>query len=100
MKGITVILVNLTMLIFSTIALAATQDGTLLDQMYETVSAIGTVGLSRSYTPSLDFFGKLVIILTMYVGRIGPITLALSFNSRARRKPVNRKLPEEKIMVG
>lgn len=100
MKGITVILVNFTMLMISTVALAATQDGSLLDQMYETASAIGTVGLSRNYTPSLNFFGKIVIILTMYVGRIGPITLALSFNSRARRKPVNRKLPEEKIMVG
>jgi len=67
--------------------------------VYETVSATATVGLTRNLTPSLDSIGKLIIILTMYLGRVGPISLALAFN----RKKANRNIvrnPIEEISVG
>ena len=63
----------------STVLLAAVQQGDSLDILYETVSATATVGLSRNLTPFLNLWGKLIITVTMYLGRIGPISLALAF---------------------
>ena len=61
-------------------------------------SAIATVGLSRGLTGALGPAGKLIVTLTMYLGRIGPITLALAFNSR--RPLDNITYPESKVIVG
>ncbi len=52
---------------------------TLTDALYEIVSALGTVGLSRGLTPSLDPVGRVIIIISMYLGRIGPISMAIFF---------------------
>lgn len=49
------------------------------DAMYEIVSALGTVGLSRGITPHLDSAGRLIVIASMYLGRIGPISMAVFF---------------------
>lgn len=57
-----------------------------MDLLYEAVSAIGTVGLSANLTPSLGFGSKLVVMSLMYVGRIGPITIALVFGGKKIRK--------------
>ena len=51
----------------------------LTDALYEVVSALATVGLSRGLTPTLDVGGRLIIIICMYLGRIGPISMALFF---------------------
>ncbi|MCR5591195.1 MAG: potassium transporter TrkH [Lachnospiraceae bacterium] len=52
---------------------------TQTDALYEVVSALGTVGLSRGLTPRLDSFGRIIIIVSMYLGRIGPISMAIFF---------------------
>ena len=79
-------------------ALCAVQPGNLIDCLYEMVSAIATVGLTRDFTASLNTAGQLIIILAMYLGRIGPISLALFFNTNHF---VNLKTyPEGKIGVG
>ena len=49
------------------------------DSLYEVVSALGTVGLSRGLTPNLDTVGRIIIIVSMYLGRIGPISMAIFF---------------------
>lgn len=49
------------------------------DALYEVVSALGTVGLSRSLTPNLDSVGRVIIIISMYLGRVGPISMAIFF---------------------
>ena len=54
----------------------------LTDAMYEVTSALGTVGLSRNLTPRLDDIGRLIIIASMYLGRIGPISMALLFTKK------------------
>lgn len=64
---------------------------------FEVVSALGTVGLSLGFTPSLSTTGKLVIIVTMFIGRVGPLTLALALG---RRTPSAIAYPETRIMVG
>ncbi len=83
----------------STVLLSAVTDASALDIVYETVSATATVGLTRNLTASLDSVGKLIIILTMYLGRVGPISFAIAFN----RKKDNQNLiknPIEEISVG
>lgn len=67
--------------------------------IFESVSAFGTVGLSLGITPHLSYLGKIVIILTMYVGRIGPLTLALLIGKKVQPPAVIR-YPEESVMVG
>ena len=63
------------------------------------MSATGTVGLSRDLTPTLDIWGKIIIILTMYLGRIGPISLAIAV--RPKGEDTNSiKNPTEEISIG
>jgi len=66
--------------------------------LFEVTSAFGTVGLSTGITPLLSPIGKLLIMITMFVGRIGPLTLALAVTARGQK--VFYKYPEEKVMVG
>ena len=97
-KAMAVVALSLTVTFISIIILTVVQEGDFLDLLYECISAIGTVGLSRALTPDLNVFGKIVIIVTMYAGRVGPISLALFFNSK---KYINvRSFPTEKISVG
>ncbi len=99
-KSMTVFGLSFLVLLTSTVILTITEHFHFIDIMYETTSAIATVGLTRGITADLSAVGKLIIIITMYLGRIGPITLALAFNSRKREKANGRKLPTDKIMVG
>jgi len=66
--------------------------------MFETFSAFGTVGLSMGATTALNPFGKWVIIILMYVGRIGPVTLALAVAENRTKGEVS--YPEGKVVVG
>ena len=69
-----------------------------VEYLFETVSAFGTVGLSMGVTPDLNTVQKMVIILMMFAGRVGPLTLAFSFSRRAMTKSLI--YAEEGIMVG
>ncbi|MEW6357640.1 MAG: TrkH family potassium uptake protein [Planctomycetota bacterium] len=68
------------------------------DIMFEAFSAFGTVGLSTGLTPYLSILGKLLIILLMFLGRVGPLTLAIVFSGRPSSDLV--KYPETHVMVG
>jgi len=70
-----------------------------LPLFFEAVSAFGTVGLSLGATPTLGPAGKLTIIAVMFVGRIGPLTLALLLGTSARQQ-VAVRYPETRLMVG
>ena len=83
----------------STVLLMATNDISALDAVYETVSATATVGLSRNLTPTLNMFGKLIIIVTMYFGRVGPISLAVALGSKNESQNVISE-PTEDISIG
>lgn len=66
--------------------------------LFEAVSAFGTVGLSTGITPDFTDSGRLILILLMFVGRLGPVTLvsALALRERTRRY----QLPEERPVIG
>jgi trk system potassium uptake protein TrkH len=83
----------------STTLLAAATGANLLDVVYESVSAIATVGLSRGFTGSLNTWGKLIVIVTMYLGRVGPISLAVALGSDNESQNVISE-PEEDISIG
>ena len=83
----------------STILLICVTDAPFLDILYEAVSATATVGLTRNLTPSLNAAGKLIIIATMYLGRIGPISLAVALNMKKENKNIIKN-PTEDISVG
>ncbi|MBE6704878.1 MAG: potassium transporter KtrB [Ruminococcaceae bacterium] len=83
----------------SAVLLLATSDASVIDALYETVSATATVGLSRNLTTTLGNFGKLIIIVTMYFGRVGPISLAVALGSKNESQNVISE-PTEDISIG
>jgi trk system potassium uptake protein TrkH len=74
--------------------------GTFDNIMFESASAFATVGLSSGITPSLSMTSKIFMIITMFAGRVGPLTLALAFSRSYNRSKTKYKYPEGKIMVG
>jgi len=69
-----------------------------IDVLFETVSAFGTVGLSTGITPALTLAGKLIIIATMFAGRLGPLTLALSLVQGQRT--TEYRYPQDQVRIG
>ncbi len=78
--------------------LVAQGFGTADGLMFEVISAFGTVGLSTGITPHLSDFGQLCIILLMFVGRLGPLAMALMIGKTKVRQTIRH--PEEEILVG
>jgi len=68
--------------------------------LFETLSAFGTVGLSTGITSSLTAASKMCLIITMFAGRVGPLTLILAIASKVANDRTKIRYPEEKIMVG
>ncbi len=98
-KAVAVTAMSFAIMFLSTLLLSATTERNALDILYETVSATATVGLTRDLTPYLNSAGKAVIIATMYLGRVGPISLALALNSKRKRNNIIKN-PTEEISVG
>ncbi len=98
-KALSVTCMSFIIMFASTVLLSAVTDANILDIVFETVSATATVGLTRNLTPSLGSIGKLIIIITMYFGRVGPITIAVAFK-RNKDNPNNIRNPIEEISVG
>ena len=98
-KATAVMCMSFIIMFTSSLLLSAVSDASLLDILYETVSATATVGLTRNLTSSLNLAGKIVIIVTMYLGRVGPISLAIAFG-RKKEIPNIIKNPTEEISVG
>jgi len=98
-KAVAVASMSFAIVFISTVLLATVTNAPALDVLYETVSATATVGLSRNLTPYLGFLGKLIIIATMYLGRIGPISLAVAFHSNKETGNIIKN-PTEEISVG
>jgi len=96
-KAVVIFALSILWILFATLVLFFTEQQSVLNIIFEIVSAFGTVGLSCGITAKLTVVGKLIIILTMFLGRIGPMTLAIAL---AKREEGNFKLPEENVMVG
>jgi trk system potassium uptake protein TrkH len=97
-KALAVAAISTLLIFVVTSTLLATEGMTLQDTLFEVVSAFGTVGLSTGITPKLTSIGRLLITLTMFVGRVGPFTLALALTER--EKKLRLRYPEEAIIIG
>lgn len=99
--GAAVVMVAVISLLLGTVLVAGAEpDMEIIDILYETTSAVGTVGLSTGITASLSAFSKCVIMFLMYIGRLGPVTMVLAFIAKQSAGKKGRKLPEKRIMVG
>ena len=98
-KAVAVVMTFTLVMITSTVLLSIFTDASAIDVIYEAVSATATVGLSRNLTSSLNSAGKLIVIATMYFGRIGPITLAVALGHKGDTQNVISE-PTEEISIG
>ena len=98
-KAVAVTGMSFLIMFISTVLLSAVVKADALDIVYETVSATATVGLTRNLTPLLNELGNWIIIVTMYLGRVGPISLAVAFNTK-KQSPNIVKNPTEEVSVG
>lgn len=80
--------------------LTITENADFLTLFFEVTSAFGTVGLTLGITPDLSSVGKVAIILTMFAGRVGPLTLAFFLSQKANKSSVHIKYPDERIIIG
>lgn len=92
--------IALALVVTVTMILSITEEATFLDVFFETTSAFGTVGLSRGLTSDLSAIGRLIITLTMFAGRVGPLTMAFAFAKKQKEKKGIYRYPEERILVG
>ncbi|MBU1196759.1 MAG: TrkH family potassium uptake protein [Proteobacteria bacterium] len=106
-KATSVVMISLLVIIFGIIILQQTEIGGVFDQtsrgaflelMFETVSAFGTVGLSMGVTPTLSIQGKIVITIMMFIGRLGPVAIALGVSTQ--KAPKRYHYAQENIMIG
>jgi trk system potassium uptake protein TrkH len=88
-------------LIFSiTVIIIGVEKINFINVLYEVTSAFGTVGLSTGITSTLHDISKILLIFTMFLGRVGPLTFAIAVAMRTNNKLQNAVYPEGKIMVG
>ena len=97
-KAVAVMTASVSIVLVSSFLLLITESTEPNTLFFEVVSAFSTCGMSAGITAGLSGAGKLVIIVTMLAGRIGPITLALAAASSARR--ARTELPEERLHIG
>ncbi|MBI2855891.1 MAG: Trk family potassium uptake protein [Chloroflexi bacterium] len=97
-RALTVLMLGIAMVFAVAFLLTISEGFPFIDILFETVSAFGTVGLSTGITTELSQMGRLIIILTMFLGRIGPLTLALVLAQREEASPY--RYAEERVKIG
>jgi trk system potassium uptake protein TrkH len=98
-SAVSIILIALLLVVAVTMMLSITEEARFIELFFEAVSAFGTVGLSTGVTVDLSVIGRVLIIFTMFAGRVGPLTIAVAIGEK-RKKRANIRYPEEKIIVG
>lgn len=99
-KAYTVLFYYLLAIFMAWFIMLLTESFDSLDILFEIVSAIGTVGLTTGITGSLSTIGKCVIIFLMFIGRVGPITIAYTFTTESKSVQNMIQYPKTEIIVG
>jgi trk system potassium uptake protein TrkH len=93
-----VLLATMVLVVFDWRTAERTQAEPFLSLLFEVASALGTVGLSTGITPDLHWASKLCLIIVMFIGRMGPLTLVVAMGERRRAQTFD--YPEERVMIG
>lgn len=96
-KVMALIAVTMGVVLMAVFVLTLADEQRFLDICFEVASAVANVGLTRSYTDDLSGFGRAVIILTMFIGRVGPLTLGFFLSTR---EPPRVRYPEGEVHLG
>ncbi|MGX6961519.1 TrkH family potassium uptake protein [Vagococcus xieshaowenii] len=103
-KALMLFVITLMACVVAMIILSVTEDLPIDRGMeyiaFEVFSAFGTVGLTMGLTPNLTFVGKIVIILLMFIGRVGIMTVLFSLLSKHQQKEIPIQFPKENVMIG
>lgn len=98
-KAFVLSFISMMIVVFDTMILSITEVGASLEHIvYEVVSAFATVGITLGLTSELSTIGKVIIALTMYIGRVGPLTIVLALSRKKNGNLV--KYPEGRILIG
>lgn len=100
LRALAVFLVSAFLVVGVIMILTITESQEFLDIMYEVVSAFSTCGVTRGITPELTDTGKIIIMSTMYIGKVGPLTLAFAIASRSKNRERKFRYPEGKLLIG
>ena len=100
-KAIGIFFIATAFVVFGTLALSLTDEGfTLVECGFEIISAIATVGSSIGGSPNLTIMGKVIVMIAMFIGRVGSLTIFIALLSKGARKKPPVRYPEGKIIVG
>ena len=97
-RSLAIVTVALTLIIIVSFVLTVTEEVAFLEVLFETTSAFATVGLTRGITSDLSDIGKILITLTMYAGRVGPLTMAFAFAQKSKHTKL--RYADGNIIVG
>ena len=99
-RALTIIMISVVVVFTVVGILSLSEHFTFMEILFETVSAFATVGTTLGITPLLSITGKITIIIVMFIGRLGPITMGMALMVRQGKNKGNIQYPEEKVMVG
>jgi trk system potassium uptake protein TrkH len=100
LKALTIIGFSAMLVLFVTVIMVLIEGRPMINVLYEVVSAFGTVGLTTGMTPYLHPVSKLLLIMMMFLGRVGPVTFALALTMISHRNNTDIVYPEGKVIVG
>lgn len=94
----TIVMMYITLFFIGGVSICTIEKLPLVASLFETASAIGTVGLTLGLTPKLSLASQIILIVLMYIGRVGGLTLI--YATLSGKKQINAKMPLDKITVG
>jgi Trk-type K+ transport system membrane component len=97
-QAVTVALLSVALVFSTALALIALSPFEFIDTLFEATSAFGTVGLSTGITSQLSIPAELLLVVVMFIGRVGPVTFVAALALRARRRAY--RYPEERPIIG
>lgn len=107
LKAIAIVVISLAVVLLSSILLSIfeqdnpqTENYDYVDMLFECTSAFGTVGVSTGMTGSLTLPSKILLMITMFIGRIGPLTLTIALSRHSSPQKTSIKYPEGRIIIG
>ncbi|HEX7715509.1 MAG TPA: TrkH family potassium uptake protein [Bacillota bacterium] len=97
-KAITILTIALSWVSVATLVMSLVEPYAFIRLFFEVMSAFGTVGLTTGITPDLTVISKIIIIITMFIGRVGPVTILIALSRTEKHNSV--KFVEERLMIG